>query len=415
MSRSRKTPPPHVEADVGTDPGPVSGIAPDIPGELLPDLLAGLLEEVAESVLVLDAQGLVVHANPAAEQAIGLALEDMVGRACARLEDCEHLHLHEDRCPMEKAAETGKRQEAIYTRVDEDGRSNYLRAVTVPLPAGERPPRLFLRIRQDVTGMAARERRFRLSDKLAAIGELSTYIAHEIRNPLFAIGGFADALLRSKTLESPDRSKVGIIREESKRLDNILKSIINFARPLDGAPGESDINAVVRQAVRLVDQGQGRRAADAPSDRRPDVRLELDPAQPKVRGDSGLFVQCVLNMLKNSLEAMPQGGRILVRTRVEDAYVILVVSDTGTGIPEDVQAQVFNPFFSTKDRGAGLGLAMTKKIVEDLGGMVRLESEPGRGTTVTLLLTPVLGLDETAADDETAPSDGTAEPGPSGD
>lgn len=369
---------------------PGQGFFQDVSPGLLPELLAGLLEEMTESVIVLDGKGMVLHANPAAEQALGLARQDMIGRACAEVEDCEHLHLHEDRCPMETAAETGRRQEAIYTRVDEDGRSNYFRAVTVPLPGGVEPPRLFLRIRQDITGRAARERRFRLSDKLEAIGELSTYIAHEIRNPLFAIGGFADALLRSQTLEAADRSKVGIIREESKRLDNILKSIINFARPMDGAPGESSINDVVRQAARLVDQGQGRRAVDVPLE----LVLDLDPTEPRVRGEQELLKQCLVNMLKNSLEAMPEGGRIQVRTWMEETLVNLEVVDTGTGIPQDILAQVFNPFFSTKDRGAGLGLAMTKKIIEDLGGEVRLESAEGQGATVLLRLPPVLALDD---------------------
>lgn len=364
-----------------------------IPEDLLPSVLAGLMEEMTESVLVLDHKGRVVFANPAAEQALGLDAQDMIGRGCRDVESCEQLRLHEDRCPLETATETGRRVEAIYTRVDVDGRSNYFRAVTVPLPGGDEPPRLFLRIRQDITGRAARERRFRLSDKLEAIGELSTYIAHEIRNPLFAIGGFADALLRSKNLEEADRSKVGIIREESKRLDNILKSIINFARPMDGAGGEADINEVARQAAGLVDQGPGRRAGDVAPDLWPEMVLDLDPAGPMVRGDPGLLKQCLVNMLKNSLEAMPHGGTVRVTTRVGESFVDLEVSDTGTGIPEDLLTQVFSPFFSTKDRGAGLGLAMTKKIVEDLGGEVRLESAVGEGTTVTLRLPPVLALD----------------------
>jgi len=372
------------------DPRSGRGLPVSLEPGLLPDLLAGLLEEMSESVLVLNAKGIVLHANPAAEQALGLVLEDMVGRTCAAVEDCARLHLHEDRCPVETASETGRRVEAIYTRVDEDGRSTYFRAVTVPLPGGTVPPRLFLRIRQDITGRAARERRFRLSDKLGAIGELSTYIAHEIRNPLFAIGGFADALLRSKTLENGDRSKVGIIRQESKRLDNILKSIINFARPMGGAMGESCINEVARQAAKLVDQGPARRAGDVPVD----LQLDLDPAEPMVRGEQELLKQCLVNMLKNSLEAMPEGGRLRVSTRVGESFVDLEVADTGTGIAEENLLQVFSPFYSTKDRGAGLGLAMTKKIIEDLGGEVRLESEAGRGTTVLLRLPPVLALDD---------------------
>ncbi len=124
------------------------------------------------------------------------------------------------------------------------------------------------------------------------------------------------------------------------------------------------------------------------------VRLDLSPETPMARGDPETMTQCLINLVKNAMEAMPDGGNIVVSVGLRRGRAFLSVTDNGPGIPPDILPQVFNPFFSTRDKRAGLGLAMTKKILEDLGGAVELESTPGQGTVVTLLLPPYLELPE---------------------
>ena len=208
-------------------------------------------------------------------------------------------------------------------------------------------------LRRDITEDVFLERRLQKSERLAAIGELSMFISHEIRNPLFAIAGFANALLRAKDLGDTSREKAAIILTESKRLDDILKDIINFARPVEGKTGEADLGEVARRTMALVRLGLEKQGIS--------VTLDLDPGAPMARGDPDILTQCLLNCLTNAREAMPEGGSVTVSTGRRGNRVTLAVADTGPGIPPDVLPRVFNPFFTTRDKRAGLGLAMIKK------------------------------------------------------
>lgn len=210
------------------------------------------------------------------------------------------------------------------------------------------------------------------------------FISHEIRNPLFAIAGFANSLLRSKVLDEPARDKVSIILKESNRLDDILKSIINFARPTEAPSGEVDLGAMVRQTLDLMRLGFEKQGVT--------VNLVLPPDLPKAKGNAETLKQCLLNLLRNALEAMPEGGALTVGVATRQGDLALSVADTGRGIPPENLPKVFNPFFSTKDKGSGLGLAMTKKILDELGGAVEIASEVGHGSTVTLVIPPFLAL-----------------------
>ena len=123
-----------------------------------------------------------------------------------------------------------------------------------------------------------------------------------------------------------------------------------------------------------------------------DTTLDCSESLPRVQADPELIKQCLINLIKNALEAMPQGGAMRISTAMRGEFVALEVADTGPGIPVDIRDRVFSPFFSTKGKGAGLGLAMIRKIMDDLGGDVHLASREGEGTRVSLLLPPVLAV-----------------------
>jgi len=224
------------------------------------------------------------------------------------------------------------------------------------------------------------------NEKLVSMGRVIASIAHEIRNPLFAIGGFANSLLRLPTLDETARGKVQVILEESRRLDNILRSILNFARPTTSKAGKADLNGVVRQTLELMAFGFDTRRITS--------ELALAADLPRVRGDAELIKQCLINLVKNAQEAMPGGGVLTVRTGMTHSHVFVTVEDSGEGIPAEMHERIFSPFFSTKEKGAGIGLAMTRKIVEDMGGKVDLVSHVGKGTRITLFLPPVLAVPE---------------------
>lgn len=347
-------------------------------------LFTTVIDELEEDVLLLDLDGRIIDLNRAAYSRRGLSREEMVGRHCWDVEGrgfcCDD---HNGGCPLSRTVSSGEKAENVHSFVDDEGHMHFYRIYTYPVHDGQKVTSV-LEIRRDITTRTNMELKLQQSEKMAAIGELATYIAHEIRNPMFAIGGFANSLLRSPSLDEPAREKVGIILDESKRMDKILKSLLNFAKPTDAKETVIDVNRVVQEVHELMSIGCDRQGIA--------TRMELEPDMARAMGDPELLKQCVINIFKNAVEAMPDGGDLIIRTLMAPDRVVLQVEDTGSGIPEDIRSKVFNPFFSTKNKGSGFGLAMTKKIIEDMGGEVDLISRPGEGTRVTLSMLPRLAV-----------------------
>ncbi|SDB30624.1 Signal transduction histidine kinase [Desulfonatronum thiosulfatophilum] len=227
------------------------------------------------------------------------------------------------------------------------------------------------------TNLSTMVRRLQAAEKYAAIGEFSTYIAHEIRNPLFAIGGFANTLVRAPKLDATTMQKIQIILSESKRLDDILRIFINFSRPLELTMNRFDVNDAVVQTLNSLNV-----SAQWPSVH---VHMQLDERIDRIMSDPEMVKQCLKNLIKNSISTMPAGGELRVSTREDKDNILLEVADSGHGLPSEVLEQPFNPFTS-------LELAMTRKIVVDLGGELQLESNEASGTRATLKLPKVMTL-----------------------
>jgi PAS domain S-box-containing protein len=359
-------------------------------------LLSAVIDQMPDDIVILDASGRVADVNRAAMDRLGGNREDFLGRPCGEaLKGFEGMACPEGDPSAWPELRAGRAVSRTHSVVEEGGALRYFKADFYPVMGEGRELAHVLAVRRDVTQRAYMERRLRQSEKLAAVGELSTYVAHEIRNPMFAIAGFANSLLRSGSLDEKARAKVSIILEESNRLDKILKNLLNFARPTQGHSGQMDVNAVAAQTMELLALGCQKQGVEA--------TVEAAPGLPKAKGDPELIKQCIINMAKNSMEAMPDGGRLTLRTYARGDGVVLEVADSGAGIAPEHLDQVFNPFFSTKDKGSGLGLAMTKKILDELGGSVEIESEQGKGTTVRLALPPWLAEEADAPDGAAAP------------
>jgi signal transduction histidine kinase len=241
-------------------------------------------------------------------------------------------------------------------------------------------------MRRDITQRRAMENRLQQAERLASIGELSTYMAHEIRNPLFSISGFANSLMRDKDVGIKAREKLSIILDESRRLDEVLRSLLNFTRPTEAQVAEVDLNELVEATMDVMQLPCSNQNVV------PHVTLEEGMA--RVHASPDLIKQCLINLIKNALEAMESGGKLFVTTAMNQDMAMLAVEDTGVGIPLDIRDKIFSPFFSTKDKGVGLGLAQIHKIVGELGGRVDLVSMEGVGTKVTLFLPPSLAVED---------------------
>ena len=225
------------------------------------------------------------------------------------------------------------------------------------------------------------------SKKFLSLGKLFPFLAHEIRNPLHAIGG-ALALLQRKCNLKDDTivQSIEIIREEVQRLNQFIQECLDFSRPPARRRfAETDLNELVRSSLNTLSP-----VIEAQPDKI-ELITHLDEGIPKIKANFNEIKQVFLNILKNAIEAMEKGGKLKIRTsstpHEKPMYAMIKITDTGTGIDEENLPYLFDPFFSTKSRGAGLGLALCKKIVvENHRGQIDIESKKNMGTTVTITL-----------------------------
>ncbi len=357
-------------------------------------LLQAIIDEVREDILLLDSHGRVVDCNRNVLEKAGKHKEDFIGKQFFEAEIPEGGMFcsieGDEHCAYVQALKTGDKTEAMFTRVDEDGTLKYYRIYAYPIISDTGRINHVVVMRRDITERTRRERMQQQADKLAVVGEMSTYLAHEIRNPLFSIAGFTNSLLKSGTMGEKEREKLQIISEETARLEHLLSSILKFSRPSAAEIDKVNLNDVVDETVTLMRMGYEHQG----------YVIEFSPSWniPLIKAEPELVKQCVVNLIKNSVEAMPKGGQLLIRTGREGDMVTLDVTDKGHGMSQHQMDQAFSPFYTTKEQGCGLGLAMIRKIVDEFGGSVRLKSREGEGTTVTLSFLPVLaeGLGEGA-------------------
>ncbi len=218
------------------------------------------------------------------------------------------------------------------------------------------------------------EREFRLH-QLAKLGELAGGLAHELKNPLSTIK-LNLQLLQEDIAAVPDmdtsRARVQTLRREVDRLHQTLDSFLKFAGRIELDRQTVHVNSIIRD---MIDFFTPQAAAHQVR-----VHASLADEDLKVSLDINLFKQALLNMMLNAVQAMPSGGELIIRTGVHDSMLILDVSDTGMGIPPSQLPRLFEAFHTTKKGGTGLGLATTRRIIEEHGGHISVESQPGRGT-----------------------------------
>lgn len=256
-------------------------------------------------------------------------------------------------------------------------------------------------VRQVLSQKARAERQKELSDeqllqsqKLAAIGELSAGIAHEINNPLAIIRQEAEWLLHLLKKESPpEREEMHhCLREIVQQVDRsreITHNLLNFARRRQPVVQAVDLNRLIEDMTMLVEKEAHQHHIA--------IHKELQPDLPVIYSDSPLLRQVFLNLLNNAIQAIGQDGTLTVVTRTADHNQLLVqINDTGCGIPQEHLAQIFDPFFTTKPqgKGTGLGLSICHGIIEKLGGRISVASEVGKGSSFTLKLPQTLAPKE---------------------
>jgi PAS domain S-box-containing protein len=343
------------------------------------DMTERLSEEVTRNMpaglLVVNAQSIITSANPAAEQALGhrglgfRRYSEALGESSALsrlIGDCLN---------------TGKifRREQIDHR-DATGNLRQLGVTISPIRKSGDQVTGALCLLTDLTELASLQKQVQLKENLAALGELSAGIAHEFKNALATISGYAQ-MIRSEHPTPETTENAEKILEQTTNITRVVTEFLKYARPLDISAEQVSLEALVQRVVAEVSESQ------------PTVRIRVEGPFGEVAGDDSFLRQAFLNITRNAAEscsAAPAGGKIIIRGETFEhegtAMQRVTVFDNGPGIPRDAIAKLFVPFFTTKPKGTGLGLAVVQKIIVQHGGQVEAYNHQGGGAAFTVTL-----------------------------
>lgn len=335
-----------------------------------------IIRSMPSGILVTDARGVVTTVNPAAEQLWRLDPNETIGK---RLEEApigqalEGLMAEWDRVFRDQELLVF---EAMEFEIPDRGQV-LVDLYVSPLRGTDGDTPGVLLVGEDVTDKVRTKQALLQSERLATIGRMSALVAHEIRNPLSSIG-LNTELLEEEVEELPAETKgearsiIGAISREVERLVEVTDEYLRFARLPKPSLSPEGLNTILEDLLHFITgelDGAG-----------VELRHDLDPSVGCVPADEGQLRQAFLNLIKNSAESMPEGGVLTVTTGQENGRVQVRISDTGKGIDQKALGRIFDPFFSTRDGGTGLGLSLTQQIVSEHGGQITCESSPGEGT-----------------------------------
>lgn len=357
-------------------------------GDSISNLYGMILDNIDRAVIAFDSDGRVTLFNPAAEALMECSSRQIVGKSYQDLFKSQETLLY----LVKVALKEGR------SITDDEGlflhRSNAsplpVNAYTAPIFAQGGNQNGAVMIIRDLSRIKDLEGTLRRADRLSMLGTLAAGLAHEIKNPLGGIKGAAQLLSMELSKGSPLQDYTQIMIKEAERINFIIEELMDLGSPREPEVGDVDLARVLNDIVLLQ--------REAARSRNILFKLKLDPSIPPVQGDEGLLTRLFLNLIKNARESISREGEVVIETRIASNYhmtgpgrrsspmVDIIISDTGCGIAQQEMDRIFTPYFTTKSKGSGLGLAISQKIIEDHNGLLKIESTPNQGTTVTISL-----------------------------
>ena len=333
--------------------------------------MSSLLEQMDLAVFIFDPARKCIFANGAADAFLGMEKDTVEGHALEELFPAKT----QLGAALQAAAELGK---PLF-----DYEVTEPRRLQVSMEASGRG--LMITVR-DAESRSAVASQLDMSKRLYAINRLTGGVAHEIKNPMNAIAIHLE-VLKAKFQAAGDivPDEVGVIGKEIARLDRVVKTFLDFSRPITMDVAQLDLVRLTEEARNLL----------APQAEAVGVKIIFKdhPMEADVMADRDLLQQAILNVASNGIEAMKNGGSLELRIKAADRFVVLEIADQGSGIPADVREKIFNLYFTTKETGNGIGLAVTAKALQLMGGGIEFDSVAGRGTTFRLLMPAAVAAD----------------------
>lgn len=343
-------------------------------------LARNILHSIPSGILTVDEHGRITAINPSAERLLGLRAEDDLGRPLEKV-----FREDDPVCTGLYEALTANRLIRNLDISYPEGVSRRIRLTTSELMDPAHAKSGIVLLVQDVTDLLLLEEQLRRSEKLSALHTLSAGVAHEIRNPLSALDLNLHLLRDEFAAEKPQAAVIerylDILTVEIQRIKEIMDNFARFAKPSPLLLGEVKLQTVLEHIAGLLRYEAGENQVE--------IILDVPDALPPVLGDETQLSQVFLNFMINAIQAMPHGGRLTVAARTvgeSSSMVEVLFSDTGIGISTQDLPKLFEPFFSTKPEGLGLGLAIAYRIIQDHRGEIRASSHEGIGTTLSVRL-----------------------------
>ncbi len=370
----------------------MTGGAPrsSLPGTARPQFdYEALLAGLPDAVVGIDEALRIVLWNPAAEELFGRSARRVVGRTLKETFPADTSlvrHLAETLATGESRSESEAAVEAA------DGRLVHVSIVTAPLAGRRGPVEAAVAVIRDISRLRQLESEVRRGETLAAAGRMAVGLAHEIRNPLSAIRGAVQLMQRELGDEARWGEYTDVLLKEVGRVNRIIEMLLDLGRPVSLRLVPLNVHQLLER-VALLSQ-------ELAAERRVQIVRRYDPSLPPILADEDRMLQVLHNLVRNAIEAMPDGGRVTLVSRLslnplfskvdlgmgQRTMAEVQVADEGPGLPEATRAKLFTPFFTTKDSGLGLGLALCHRILEEHQGAIQFSSAPGQGTTVTCFI-----------------------------
>jgi two-component system, NtrC family, nitrogen regulation sensor histidine kinase GlnL len=360
----------------------------NIPPETDSHLYFRVVENIDRAVIALDREGRINLFNPAAQSYTGISEKQAIGRSFQSLFFRQKNLLYLISTALDEGRSISDHEDMMLKRVNAPPLPVSVSVSPLYTDAGKTEGAVL--IIRNLSHVRDLEMAVRRSDRLSILGTLAAGLAHEIKNPLGGIKGATQLMAMELPEQSPLREYTDVMIREVERVNDIIEELMDLARPRPPQWSPVNLAKVLGNIVLLQKEAhQGKNI---------DFQLDFDPSIPPLRGDENLLTRLFLNLIKNAAEAIGKQGRVTVSTKVDPNYhrtkpgsrpipmIMIEIQDNGKGIDPETLEQIFTPFYTTKNKGSGLGLATCQKIIGEHEGFLKIDSTLGNGTRISISL-----------------------------
>ncbi|MGB9553367.1 MAG: ATP-binding protein, partial [bacterium] len=333
-----------------------------------------VLENISTGIVSLDEEGKITVFNPAAEKLLGIKASEALGLSYEEALYKSTLPQKPKVLSLIREHQEGE-QAVVISSLEPEPLEIGVTISSLVSANGKLTGKIITF--EDLSIKRKLEELLRRSDRLAALGLFLSGIAHEVRNPLTSIKGFLQLLLSRKLIQPEGMGAAQTVIKETERLNKLLTDLLSFANPAPPHLERKNVGEILERVLALLEDQIQKQGVE--------VEKRLGNLE-EVETDEQKLEQVFYNILLNALQAMPQGGKLLLESQLLKEEMVISFSDTGPGIPEENLDKVFDPFFTTKERGTGLGLAVSHRMMEVLGGRIEVQSKKRGGATFSVHL-----------------------------